>query len=978
MSQDFATPNPALAAGTTHAGFTVERAEPLPELSGCAYVLRHNATGARVMWLACADNNKAFAISFKTPPTNDTGVFHILEHSVLCGSDRFPVKEPFVHLLKSSMQTFLNALTFPDKTMYPVASTNDRDLENLMDIYLDAVLHPAIYRRQRIFEQEGWHYEVAASQPDAPLTLNGVVYNEMKGALSTPEEILINGMMRSLFGQTPYGFVSGGDPEAIPTLTYEEFLRTHERHYQLANSYTILYGDLDIKEKLAFLGTRFDAARPSTAGAPNELPYCSPRTCELLSVPMQTTPDNACAGVAYVFAKAGERERVLAADILVDALVGSNEAPLKRAVLESGLGSDVLGYLYDGILQPCLIFELKGAKPGVAKQFEKLVEDTCARLVEQGLGQDNLEASIAQAEFNLREGDFGYPDGVGLAIQAMSGWLYSDDDATSYLRYEDALAHIREEVAAGGFEHLLDEAVCHNDHRCCVEVVPTATSEESAETRRLAEKRATLTDEELATIAAEAEALHAEQAAPDTPEALATLPHLSLSDIGEGPQDPKTRKVEALVPCYHHLIDAHRIGYAYWYFNLGGVSFEELPYVSVLANLLGKLDTEKHSAYDLDTICEAKLGGLSFFTEVYSTDDDPESARPKFVVGASALSENARWLAELPAEVWGSTRLADTQRIRDILEQRRVGMEQAFVEGGHAAALSRVSSQFLASSVVSEQLGGVDFYRFLCDLLANFDARADALVAKLEDLRRRIFSRGNCEMSFTGDEADLDAFWDAAADLGLSGAAQGAGELVVPKPHVRAEAFLVPSNVCYVGEGMAGVPAGTSLNGAWRVASQALSYDYLWNEVRVLGGAYGCGFRCTADSLLQFYSYRDPAVDPTVERFERAAEWIAAWNPTPAELDGFIVAGVSGMDAPVKPRSLGRRLDAARLSGRTPEWRQRIRREMLETTVGDVRALAKPLDKLGQSRGMCVFGGREQIEASDLDLDVCELIASQK
>ncbi|WP_307974367.1 insulinase family protein [uncultured Parolsenella sp.] len=978
MSQDFATPNPALAAGTTHAGFTVERAEPLPELSGCAYVLRHNATGARVMWLACADNNKAFAISFKTPPTNDTGVFHILEHSVLCGSDRFPVKEPFVHLLKSSMQTFLNALTFPDKTMYPVASTNDRDLENLMDIYLDAVLHPAIYRRRRIFEQEGWHYEVAASQPDAPLTLNGVVYNEMKGALSTPEEILINGMMRSLFGQTPYGFVSGGDPEAIPTLTYEEFLRTHERHYQLANSYTILYGDLDIEEKLAFLGTRFDAARPSTAGAPNELPYCSPRTCELLSVPMQTTPDNACAGVAYVFAKAGERERVLAADILVDALVGSNEAPLKRAVLESGLGSDVLGYLYDGILQPCLIFELKGAKPGVAKQFEKLVEDTCARLVEQGLGQDNLEASIAQAEFNLREGDFGYPDGVGLAIQAMSGWLYSDDDATSYLRYEDALAHIREEVAAGEFEHLLDEAVCHNDHRCCVEVVPTATSEESAETRRLAEKRATLTDEELAAIAAEAEALHAEQAAPDTPEALATLPHLSLSDIGEGPQDPKTRKVEALVPCYHHLIDAHRIGYAYWYFNLGGVSFEELPYVSVLANLLGKLDTEKHSAYDLDTICEAKLGGLSFFTEVYSTDDDPESARPKFVVGASALSENARWLAELPAEVWGSTRLADTQRIRDILEQRRVGMEQAFVEGGHAAALSRVSSQFLASSVVSEQLGGVDFYRFLCDLLANFDARADALVAKLEDLRRRIFSRGNCEMSFTGDEADLDAFWDAAADLGLSDAAQGAGELVVPKPHARAEAFVVPSNVCYVGEGMAGVPAGTSLNGAWRVASQALSYDYLWNEVRVLGGAYGCGFRCTADSLLQFYSYRDPAVDSTVERFERAAEWIAAWDPTPAELDGFIVAGVSGMDAPVKPRSLGRRLDAARLSGRTPEWRQRIRREMLETTVGDVRALAKPLDKLGQSRGMCVFGGREQIEASGLDLDVCELIASQK
>ena len=975
MSQDFATPDPELAAGTSHAGFTVERAEPLPEISGCAYVMRHDATGARVMWLACPDNNKAFAIAFKTPPANDTGVFHILEHSVLCGSDRFPVKEPFVHLLKSSMQTFLNALTFPDKTMYPVASTNDRDLENLMDIYLDAVLHPAIYRRRRIFEQEGWHYELDAQAADAPLALNGVVYNEMKGALSDPEEILVNGMMRSLFGESPYGWVSGGDPEAIPTLTYEEFLRTHERHYQLANSYTILYGDLDIEEKLAFLGQRFDGARRPTAGGPNELPLAAARTTELLSVPMDTTPENACAGVAYVFATAGERERVLAADVLVDALVGSNEAPLKRAVLESGLGSDVQGFLYDGILQPCLVFELKGAKPGVAKQFERLVEDTCARLVSEGLGQDNLEASLAQAEFNLREGDFGYPDGVGLAIQAMSGWLYSDDDATSYLRYEDALAHIREELPEGYFEHLLDEAVCHNGHRCCVEVVPTASEGESAETRRLAKKRASLSDEQLHAIAAEAEALHAEQAAPDSPETLATLPHLSLADIGDGPADPETRLVDAPVPCYHHVIDAHRIDYAYWYFDLSGVSYEDLPYVSVLANVLGKLDTDERSAYDLDTLCESKLGGLSFFTEVYSDDDDAMSARPKFVVGASALSENARWLAELPAEIWSRTRLADTRRIRDILEQRRVGMEQSFIEGGHAAALARVSSQFLASSKVAEQLGGVDFYRFLSDLLADFDNRSEALVAKLGELGRRIFSRGNCEMSFTGDATDLDAYWAAADDLGLADEGTAGDALVVPEPRARAEAFIVPANVCFVSEGMAGLPAGTSLSGAWRVASQALSFDYLWNEVRVLGGAYGCGFRCTADSLLQFYSFRDPAVDPTVRRFEQASAWLADWDPTPEELDGFIVASVAGMDAPVKPRALGRRLDARRLSGREPEWRRRIREQMLETTAEDVRKLAAPLGKLSDARGLCVFGGREQIEASGLDLETCELIA---
>ena len=986
MSQDFATPNPQLTPGSRHAGFTVERAEQLPEISGCAYVLRHDATRARVMWLACADDNKAFSIAFKTPPANDTGVFHILEHSVLCGSDRFPVKEPFVHLLKSSMQTFLNALTFPDKTMYPVSSTNDRDLENLMDIYLDAVLHPAIYQRRRIFEQEGWHYELAgtdagqaadaASTQDAErgseLILNGVVYNEMKGALSSPEEILICGMMRALFDETPYGWVSGGDPKAIPSLTYEEFLDTHARHYQLANSYTVLYGNLDIEEELAFLGKRFDAARPA-AGSPNELPLCEPREGGLVRMPMDTTPDNACVGVAYVFATAGQRERVLAADVLVDALVGSNEAPLKRAILDAGLGSDVQGYLYDGILQPCLIFELQGAKPGVAEQFEQLVEQTCAKLVEDGLGADNLEASLAQAEFNLREGDFGYPDGVGLAIQAMNGWLYSDDDATSYLRYEDALSQIRAGLGDGYFERLLDEAVCHNAHRCCVEVVPTPSEGATEEAQRLAKVREGLSEDDLAAIAREAAELHAEQAAPDTPEALATLPHLSLSDIGEAAADPKTVQADAPVPCYHHLIDTRRIDYAYWYFDLDHVSYDELPYVSVLANLLGKLDTARHSAYELDTICEAKLGGLSFFSEVYSTDGDPLSARPKFVVGASSLSENARWLAELPREIWAETNLADTRRIRDILEQRRVGMEQAFVDSGHAAALARVGAQFRASAEVSDMLGGVGFYRFLRDLLDHFDERAGALVAKLDDLRRRIFTANNCEMSFTGPEADLAAYWDNASNLGLFAAAADAPRLVVPMPQVRSEAFVVPANVCFVGEGMDGLSVGTELSGAWRVASQALSYDYLWNEVRVLGGAYGCGFRCTADSLLQFYSYRDPAVDPTAGRFERASEWLASWDPTPAELTGFIVAGVAGMDAPVKPRSLGRRLDAARLSGRDGSWRAKIRSQMLATTVEDVRALAEPLSKLEGAHGMCVFGGRTQIEASGLDLDACEL-----
>ena len=973
MLGDFTVLRPQLSVGSTHHGFVVERAETLPEITGCAYVLRHSATGARALWLACADDNKAFSIAFKTPPADDTGVFHIIEHSVLCGSERFPVKEPFVHLLKSSMQTFLNALTFPDKTMYPVASTNDRDLENLMDVYLDAVLHPAIYYRPRIFEQEGWHYELG--DDETTLTYNGVVYNEMRGVFSNPEEILINGIARAVFPDGPYGWVSGGDPACIPELTYEGFLNAHARHYQLSNSYSILYGNLDVEEKLAFLDERFASAVERGAGAPNPLPLHAPTSCELLQVPMATTPDNACVGVAYVFCEASQRERVLAADILLDALMGSNEAPLKRAVLESGLGRDVTGILYDGLLQPLLIFELKGARPHVASEFRALVERECARLVREGLGHDNLEASLAQTEFNLREGDWGYPDGVGLAIQAMNGWLYDDGAPTSYLRYEDALAHMRSGLDEGFFERLLDEAVCNCEHSCCVEVVPIETSSPSAEEARLAHVRAAMDDETVAALSAEASALHEEQIAPDTPETLATLPRLRRSDIGVGPADPSTHKVDAPVPCFHHDIDTRRIDYAYWYFDLSSVSYDELPYVSVLCDLLGKLDTTRHSALDLDTLCESKLGSLSFFPEVYSDDNDPMSARPKLVVGASSLSENVAWLATLPAEIWGETLFDDRRRIRDILEQRRVGMEMAFVNSGHTAALSRLSSYFLASGEVNEQLGGVDFYRFLRMLLAGFDERADELVARLADLARRIFTRDACEMSLTGPNDDVARFWEAAGEASL-GTTTGERVLVLPEPTVRSEAFIVPAGVCFVSEGMAGLSRGTRASGMWQVAARSLSFDYLWNEVRVLGGAYGCGFRCTMDSQLQFYSYRDPAVDPTLRRFEGASAWLSSWKPTDEELEGFVVASVAGMDAPVKPRALGRRLDATRLSGRDPHWRETLRSQMLATTAEQIRELAGSLEFLPRDRSICVFGGREQIEGSTLDIETTELFCA--
>ena len=689
----FTTCDPALAAGTSHAGFTVTSAMALPELSATAYVMRHDASGARALWIACDDDNKSFSIAFKTPPSDSTGVFHILEHSVLCGSDRFPVKEPFVSLLKTSMQTFLNAMTFPDKTMYPVASTNTQDLENLMDVYLDAVLHPAIYRRPRIFEQEGWHLELA--ERDGPLSYNGVVFNEMKGALSDPDDVMFQALSAALFPDTAYRHESGGNPRAIPTLSYERFLDAHARHYTLANSYTILYGNLDIDRELAFIARRFDGATEGGCGAPNPLDVQAPVRAPLARVEMATAPENASVGLAYVVGLATDRERVLATDVLLDALCGSNESPLKRAVLDAGLGDDLIASLIDGELQPQAMFQLKGARPGVAARFQRLVEDVCGRLVADGIDRTRLSASLAQAEFNLREGDWGScGDGVALSMQVLSSWLYDDGHPVDYLRYQDAIDHMRAGLESGYFEGLLRGLICESMHCAAIELVPTtsgAADEEACELRDLKEG---LTDAELDAIIAEVGCLRAEQEAPDEASDLAKLPRLGVDDIADAPEERPLAQVEAPLPCLYHDLPTHRIGYAYHYFDLRRLTFEELPYAAVLAELLGKLDTRAHSAAELDTLVEENLGSLDFFCETYGRDDDATFAHPVLVVGASALSERMAQLATIPSEVWSSTSFADDDRILAALTQRRVALEQGFANLGHSCASSRLAAHY--------------------------------------------------------------------------------------------------------------------------------------------------------------------------------------------------------------------------------------------------------------------------------------------
>lgn len=998
-----------LVPGTTCHGFAVERYETVPELDSDAYVLRHAASGARLLYLACDDENKAFAIGFKTPPADSTGVFHILEHSVLCGSAKFPVKEPFVDLIKSSMQTFLNAMTYPDKTIYPVATTNEQDLYNLMDVYLDAVFNPAIYTKPTIFEQEGWHYELdlpesvegegdgsAASLREGTLRYNGVVFNEMKGALSDPMSVLDDAVNAALYPDTAYAHESGGDPRAIPALTYEQFLDTHARHYNPSNSYITLYGDLDVDRALAFLDERYlsqpsaasrrmDAAvaageDPSTL-APNPLDVQEPVTCEYKRVEMATTPENALVGLGLVLGSALDRKRTIAADILFEALLGSNEAPVKKAILAAGLGGNVVSYTAAESLQPYELIMLQNAQPGVARELRRVFQGACRDLCEHGVPRERLEAIISSNEYDLRQRDYGIADGVAIACDALSTWLYDDNAATLALKYGPVYEELRGELDGSYFEDLLRELVLQNDHMALVELVPVDTAEgpEGAEAAELTAKRDAMTDAELADVVERMAVLRAAQEAEDTPEDKATLPRLRVSDIGEArPEPPLIVDTTAPIPCLRHGIPTNRLAYAMQYFDLSCVAFEDLPYVTLLCRLLKQLPTREHSAEELDNLLAGKLGFLSFTTEVM-TQPEVDGVRPYLLVSAGALSEKIDALASLPREVWSSTLLADADadRVRDVLTQIRIGLEQGFINNGHSAALGRAMSYSSPSAVVREQLSGVDFYLFLRDLLEHFDERVDGLRTKLAKLAERIFVADGCMASFTGSDEDFDAYWDAAGDLGLGagdGAVAGRDALAVPAPCDRHEAFVIPSDICFAARACDPRRLGIDVTGAWAVAANALSYDYLWNEIRVKGGAYGCGFRAAGERQAAFYTYRDPAIDPSIERVARAGEWLGSFEPDEAAFEGFIVSCVSGMDAPVKPYALTKRRNTTYLAGLDQHAREERRAQMLAATPGELRSLGADVTRIAAESPTCVFGGREVITKSNADFNVVDLL----
>lgn len=964
--------------GQTLHGFTVTSAEDLPELDGQAFVLTHGESGARLLYLANNDANKAFAIGFKTPPTDDTGVFHILEHSVLCGSDKFPVKEPFVNLLKNSMQTFLNAMTFPDKTLYPVASTNEQDLMNLMDVYLDAVLHPAIYNKPEIFQQEGWHYEIEQDGESTNVVCNGVVFNEMKGALSDPDSVLYDALSATLFPDTAYRFESGGTPAAIPSLTYEQFLDNHSRHYRLDNSYLMLYGNLDANSFLEFLDSRYlhpCASLHKEAGAPNPLEVQQPVKTIAAHKAMVTAPENAAMALGYVIGHAIDRDRQVATDILLDAIAGSNEAPLKRALLDANLAADVSAFLADGLLQPFAVIQAKGLKPDGQERFQGVVDQTISQLANGGLDHALIEAALSHAEFVLRERNFGISDGVAYAMTSLSGWLYDDGAATQHLRFEDTFRMLREQLNKGYFEDLMVSLFLNNDHMASVILDPVESLEEDPLAELLERQTAALTDQAKQDIEQTVASLRHVQEAPDSPESLATLPHLGIADLGKAqlPSEYNSHRSGKLEILYHSE-PTHGIAYAYRYFDLASVAWEELPYVTILSLVLGKLDTPSWSAADLDTVIQSKLGNLAFFTEVHERDNDENNPLPMMAVSSSALEEKAEWLACIADEVMTKTDFSDIDKIHDVLEQKKVAMEQTFTNAGHSCAMRRACSYFQKSALLREKMSGVDFYQFLCDLLKNWEEEGDALPGKLAALASRLFVDENCLLSFGGSESSLATFLKEHATAEAFGNATSAIQLAIPQPVKKNEAFVIPSDITFTAVGGTLANVSSSYNGVWLIAARALSYDYLWNEVRVKGGAYGAGFQALRTGTLRFYSYRDPKLDKTLDRFAESAEWIDEFNPSEEEFEGYVVSTVAGIDSPAKARDIIRRQAARHLSNLKQNDRLVTRSQVIEATPEDVRALADAIRSISDSQYVCTFGNAQTIKDSSIDFDVVDLL----
>lgn len=951
-------------------GFKLIEEREIKEINSLQMLFEHERTGARLMKLHNEDDNKVFSITFRTPPYNSTGLQHILEHSVLCGSRKFPTKEPFVDLLKGSLNTFLNAMTYPDKTMYPVASRNEKDFYNLMDVYLDAVFHPKIYSTPEIFMQEGWHYELESREDE--INYKGVVYNEMKGAFSSPEDILSRKVQESLFPDTPYSKESGGDPDVIPELSFEEFTEFHRRYYHPSNSYIFLYGDGDLLKELQFIEENylieFDRIQIDSR-IPVQKPFERQNELEAF-YPIsddEDEKDNTFMNLNFVVGNALEPELYLGFEIIEHLLLETPAAPLKKALIEAELGKDVLGRFDNGILQPVFSIIVKNSNKEQKEHFQEVVFNTLSDLVKKGIDKKLIEASINIIEFKLREADFhGFPKGLLYNIKGMESWLY-DENPALHLQYGSTLKKIKEALSTNYFEELIQRYLIDNNHRSLLILRPKkGLSEEKAREIRdeLDAYRSRLSSEDTDKIIEATKKLKQRQITPDSREDQEKIPMVSLEDISRDAEMlPMEEREEDGIKILSHPMFTNRISYVNLYFDTRAVNQELLPYIGLMAGALGKISTEGYSYGDLANEINIHTGGIDYSVDAYTKKDSDERYYPKLSIRSRALTDKMPELFKILGEITGHTKFDDKKRLKEIIREMKSRLEMTIFSRGHIVAGNHLLSYFSELGKYNELVKGLDFYKFIASLEKNLDSRLDEISESLIKVSRAVFNRENLVISYTAAAEDYKALKENLSLLTLE-----IGTEKLPKHEYtfeispENEGLMTQSKVQFVAKGYNYRRMGYEYSGTLRVIGTIAGLDYLWNNVRVQGGAYGAFGRFDRNGNIFCASYRDPNIKETLNAFNGLGSYIREFEADEREMTKYIIGTISEMDAPLTPSMKGERADAQYFSHLSMEEIQRERKEVLKTNLEDIRSCANLINGAMKENYLCVLGNEAKIK----------------
>ncbi len=937
------------------------------------FILRHKKSGARIAILSNNDDNKVFYIGFRTPPEDETGVPHIIEHTTLCGSKKFPVKDPFIELAKGSLNTFLNAMTYPDKTVYPVASCNDQDFKNLMDVYLDAVFNPNITKYEEIFKQEGWHYELTGK--DDELKINGVVYNEMKGAYSSPDEVLSSQIYRSLFPDNTYSKDSGGNPEYIPKLTYEAYLDFYHKYYHPSNSYIYLYGDMDVVERLEWLDKEYLSLYDYKKV--NSEINKQPAFDEIKNVEAQysITMDDSQENKTYlsynrVVGDSLDEMLYQAFDVLDYALVSSPGAPVKQALIDAGIGDDVYGSYDAGILQPVFSFVAKNANASQADEFESIIENTLKEVVKTGINKEALLAGINSSEFKFREADFGqFPKGLLFGLNCLDSWLFDDMKPFKHLECLGTFAKLRKAVDTDYFEKLIQEYLLDNTHGSSVTVKPKrglGNEREEALAKELSDYKASLSDEEIKKLIEDTEHLKKYQEEPSSDEDLRKLPMLTRADMKKNAMPFSNIEDELLdVKVVRHDIESNGIDYISFLFDAGDFAQSELGYLGFFTNALGLVSTEKYSYTDLANATNIYTGGISTGTASHPDIKDRNNFVFKFEVKLKVLEKNLDKALELMEQMLLTSDFTDTKRLGELVAQIKARLQANLSSSGHLVAAMRSMSSFSRYALYQDELKGVAFYRSICRIEKELSESPKSVSDKLAAIAKKLFARNRMLISFTGNN---EAYCNAKPSLEKVIAGfdkmSAVGNQAEVHFNTAKEAFIDASQIQYVAKTGDFICEGYEYTGALRLLRIILSYDYLWINVRVKGGAYGCMNTFLRSGESYFVSYRDPNLSDTLDVYDRIPEYIKSFSPDERDMTKYIIGTFSALDTPMNPEAKGSRSLSAYLEGITYEQIQKERNEILNAQPEDIRRLADLVEAVLKKDSICVIGNENMIKES--------------